>query len=81
LIISGLIFPNGTFPGWEINAYGTLGGVQTDWEKQKYLDANLAHCPSQAKPKFYLREDTCAKRKSTSLCLLAILAFERIAGL
>jgi len=25
--------------------------------------------------------ETCAKRKSTSLCLLAILAFDRIAGL
>jgi len=35
-------------------------------------------CPSQAK---VLREETCVKRKSTSLCLLSILAFERIAGL
>jgi hypothetical protein len=37
--------------------------------------------PSQAKPKFWLGAETCAKRKSTSPCLLAIPAFDRIAGL
>ena len=37
--------------------------------------------PSQAKPKCELGAKTCAKRKSTSPCLLAIPAFDRIAGL
>ena len=35
--------------------------------------------PSQAK--VLTGEETCAKRKSTSPCLLAIPAFDRIAGL
>jgi len=33
------------------------------------------------KPKFELGAETWAKRKSTSPCLLAITAFDRIAGL
>ena len=37
--------------------------------------------PSQAKPKCKLREETCAVRKLTSPCLLAIPAFDRIPGL
>jgi hypothetical protein len=37
--------------------------------------------PSQAKPKFKLGAETCASRKSTSPCLLAIPAFDRNAGL
>ena len=40
------MFPNCTFPGWEVNEYGALGGVETDWEKQKYWDKNLTHCLS-----------------------------------
>ena len=35
---------------------------------------------SQAKPKFYLRAETCTKRRSMSFRLLAIPAFDRIAG-
>jgi len=35
----------------------------------------------QAKAKCYQRAETSAKRKSTSLCLLARPAFDRIAGL
>jgi len=34
-----------------------------------------------AKPKCYLGAETCARRKSTSPCLLAIPVFDRIAGL
>jgi hypothetical protein len=36
---------------------------------------------SQAKAKVYLGAETCASRKSTSPCLLAIPAFDRKAGL
>jgi hypothetical protein len=36
---------------------------------------------SQAKPKCQLGAETCAKRKLTSPCLLAIPVFDRIAGL
>jgi len=35
----------------------------------------------QGKTNFYLRADTCTKRKSTFSCLLAIPAFDRKAGL
>jgi len=41
----------------------------------------MAVKPSQAKPKFYLGMETSVKRKSTSPCLLAIPAFDRVAGL
>jgi hypothetical protein len=37
--------------------------------------------PSQVKPKCSLGAETCAKHKSTSPCLFAIPAFDRIAGL
>ena len=36
---------------------------------------------SQVKPKCEMGAETCAKRKSTSPCLLAIPAFDRKAGL
>jgi hypothetical protein len=48
---------------------------------QQWVTNECCSQASQAKTKFYLRVETCALRKSTSLCLLAIPAFDHIAGL
>jgi hypothetical protein len=57
--------------------------VQTDlnhWPGDLCVGCKQAK-PSQAKSECYLGKETCTKRKLTSLCLLAISAFDRIAVL
>ena len=59
----------------------TLPPSETGTQNRRHKPLAVSAKPSQAKPQCWLGEETCASRNSMSPCLLAIPAFDRIAGL